>query len=245
MKYILLIFSLLTTIITTDAKGLQFDNTKIDFGTIAEDGGKIERTFTFRNTSNNPIVIQRAQVTCGCTMPEFSKVPIMPRENGTVKVTFDPMWRAGRNIRDIYLYTSASKDPIVLRLTGNVTARVVPIEERFPYKLEQHEDAVRIETTNYDFRALYRGETTQAVITIYNPSKKGVQIEFRNRNPNSIMQSYYSREIAAGAESMVEVAYPLEQDYTTAGRLYDTLDIFIDGRRSQHALTISGLAVEK
>ncbi|MFI3327771.1 MAG: DUF1573 domain-containing protein [Rikenellaceae bacterium] len=240
-----MLFSILATNSAIFGKGLQFDELRLNFGTIAEDGGKIERVFTFRNSSSVPIVIQKVQTTCGCTTPEYSKAPIMPRENGTIRVTFDPMWRAGRNIRDIYVYTSAASDPIVLRLTGNVKARVVPIEERYPYKLSGAEDAVRIEATNFDFRALPRGELTQAVVGFVNPSKKAIKIEFRNSNGASLLKSFYSTSLAPGEEAVIELSYLLEEDSTLRGRLQDRLDIYIDGRLAQHALSVSGLIVEK
>ena len=40
-----------------------------DFGEIAQ-GDKVEHTFRFRNTGNEPLVITNVQVTCGCTTPK-------------------------------------------------------------------------------------------------------------------------------------------------------------------------------
>ena len=53
------------------------DNT-IDYGTVSKDSDSGMRTFEFKNTGNQPLIITNVQSTCGCTVPSKPTEPIMP-----------------------------------------------------------------------------------------------------------------------------------------------------------------------
>jgi hypothetical protein len=67
---------------------LAFETTDHDFGTIKE-GQVVEYTYSFKNTGEAPLIIQGAQGSCGCTVPEWSKEPIPVGGTGFVKAKFD------------------------------------------------------------------------------------------------------------------------------------------------------------
>src|ERR1700761_4480072 len=48
---------------------LEFLESSYDFGKIDE-GKKVEHIFKFKNTGENPLVLQDARASCGCTIPE-------------------------------------------------------------------------------------------------------------------------------------------------------------------------------
>lgn len=66
----------------------QFETIEHDFGTITE-GQKVSYTYKFKNTGAAPLIIQSAQPSCGCTVPEWSKDPIPAGGEGYVKAEFD------------------------------------------------------------------------------------------------------------------------------------------------------------
>lgn len=45
--------------------------------------------FNFSNNSMVPLVILSVKTSCGCTVADYPKEPIMPGKSGTVFVTFD------------------------------------------------------------------------------------------------------------------------------------------------------------
>lgn len=67
---------------------VQFESVEHDFGTITE-GQKVSYTYKFKNTGEAPLIIQSAQPSCGCTVPEWSKDPIPAGGEGYVKAEFD------------------------------------------------------------------------------------------------------------------------------------------------------------
>ena len=76
-----------------------------DFGKIAE-GQKLEVSFRFKNTGDHPLIIQRVQPSCGCTIAEQPKAPVLPGEEGIIKATFDSEQRKGINQKTLYVYTN-------------------------------------------------------------------------------------------------------------------------------------------
>ena len=68
---------------------IKFDKTTHDFGKFSENSPVVSCTFTFTNIGDAPLVIHQAVASCGCTVPEYTKEPIMPGKKGTIKVTYN------------------------------------------------------------------------------------------------------------------------------------------------------------
>lgn len=64
------------------------DNT-IDYGTVSKDSDSGMRTFEFKNTGNQPLIITNVQSTCGCTVPSKPTEPIMPGKTGKIDVKYN------------------------------------------------------------------------------------------------------------------------------------------------------------
>ena len=67
---------------------LTFEQSEFHFGSIME-GEIIQNVVTFTNTGDEPLVISNAKATCGCTVPQWPREPIMPGESGEFLVQFD------------------------------------------------------------------------------------------------------------------------------------------------------------
>ncbi len=79
---------------------IAWSQTERDLGTI-EEGQKIEIAFEFTNKGKKPLVIKNVTATCGCTVPEIPKEPIMPGQKGFIKAVFDSQGRPGVNQKSI------------------------------------------------------------------------------------------------------------------------------------------------
>ena len=51
--------------------------------------------FKYKNTGDKPLVIQKVQPSCGCTVAETPEKPIAPGEEGVIKGAFDSNGRQG------------------------------------------------------------------------------------------------------------------------------------------------------
>ena len=103
----------------TDKAGeLTFESENIDYGKIAvnSEGG---RTFSFTNTGNAPIVISKVKTSCGCTVADYPKTPIMPGETGEIAVNYDTK-RLGNFTKTLTVFSNASKPQLNLRISGEI-----------------------------------------------------------------------------------------------------------------------------
>ena len=97
---------------------MTFEKTEVDYGTIEQNSDPY-RTFAFTNTGDAPLVIKSARGSCGCTVPEYSKEPIMPGEKSEIKVRYDTK-RLNAFSKTVTLTTNADPGQVVLRIKGKV-----------------------------------------------------------------------------------------------------------------------------
>jgi len=67
---------------------IELPESSFDFGEITE-GEKVNHVFSFKNTGSEPLVISNAKGSCGCTVPDWPREPILPGESGEIKVQYD------------------------------------------------------------------------------------------------------------------------------------------------------------
>ncbi len=129
------LFSFLAAIIVAQQPMLEFKELKHDFGTIAEDGGKVSHTFEFTNTGATPLVISNVRASCGCTTPNWTKEPVEPGQKGIVTATYNPMGRPGGFNKTITVTSNASNETVRLTISGNVTPKQNKVVEKYAIKV--------------------------------------------------------------------------------------------------------------
>jgi hypothetical protein len=87
---------------STQFTSIQWLDSSKDFGKIQE-GQKLEVSFRFKNTGDKPLVIERVQPSCGCTVAEQSTEPIAPGGEGQVKASFNSQGRTGVNHKTLFI----------------------------------------------------------------------------------------------------------------------------------------------
>ena len=105
---------------TTEIKEayIEFDSTSYDFGEIPFEGNGVVE-FEFTNTGSEPLILTHVKSTCGCTIPDWSREPVMAGDKGTIHVEYDTQ-RPGVFTKSIYVYSNASNGPQKLMITGTV-----------------------------------------------------------------------------------------------------------------------------
>ena len=108
---------------------MHFATRVVDAGTIKENAVPPEYTYTWTNGGDRPVTVLKVTTTCGCAVPSFDRAPVLPGEEGSLKVTYHPKGPPGNFDRRIFVYTdlSGSKPAAVLSLKGFVEAAGVPV----------------------------------------------------------------------------------------------------------------------
>ncbi len=96
-----------------------FEKQSHDFGKVKE-GKKVAHTFHFTNSGEAPLVIDKAEVSCGCTVPNYPRDPIKPGKSGAIDVVFDSDGRPGKFKKSINLMANTGEGPKVLQIKGHV-----------------------------------------------------------------------------------------------------------------------------
>lgn len=128
-KFILSLFAsmLLTTALwaqTTPATQSTPD-TKVKFVKETVDFGKTELNkpvtadFEFTNISKEPILIEAARASCGCTTPKWTQEPILPGKKGKVTATYSANG-VGQQNKTIWVKFRGVDQDKELHLTGTV-----------------------------------------------------------------------------------------------------------------------------
>lgn len=103
---------------------IAFEETVVDYGTI-EQGSEPYRTFNFTNIGGAPLIIKNAKGSCGCTVPEWPRKPILPGESDEIKVRYDTN-RTGNFRKTVRLTTNAGEESVVLTIKGEVLKKEEP-----------------------------------------------------------------------------------------------------------------------
>lgn len=104
---------------TINVAKFEFEETVIDFGTIKQ-GEKIDFTFKFKNVGKAPLMIARANTTCGCTVPSPPEEPIAVGESDVIKGTFNSAGKSGPQIKKITLIANTYPRQTVVSIKGTV-----------------------------------------------------------------------------------------------------------------------------
>lgn len=121
MKKIIFLLIAVLGIATVFAQG----KTPIEFKEVKHSFGKIKQnvpatyTFTFKNVSDAPVIIESATAQCGCTTPEYPKGVIAKGVSNTVKVTYNAA-AMGSFTKQVTVKLAKVADPVVLTIDGEV-----------------------------------------------------------------------------------------------------------------------------
>ena len=91
-----------------------------DFGKIKQNV-PVTATFEVTNVGNEPLIIDQAQPSCGCTVSDYTKAPIAPGKTGTIKATFNAAAMGPIN-KQITVKFAGIDDVKFLKFTGEVVS---------------------------------------------------------------------------------------------------------------------------
>ncbi len=141
----------------------QFELESFDFGSV-EEGNKAEKTFTFKNTGNQPIILSKVRASCGCTTPNWTREPVMPGQNGKIEVSYNSAGRPGAFNKTITITSNATEATKVLKIRGNVV--------RDP----ANDPKMTVERNVIALGKIKKGEAVTYKISFKNEGKKQLQV---------------------------------------------------------------------
>ncbi|MCC5944801.1 MAG: DUF1573 domain-containing protein [Bernardetiaceae bacterium] len=98
---------------------MEIEEKEFEFGKIKE-GESVSHVFKFTNTGEAPLTITNTHTTCGCTVPAYSKDPVMPGEQGEVSVKFDSKGKVGTQRKTVTVNANIEGGSQTFVLKGEV-----------------------------------------------------------------------------------------------------------------------------
>ncbi|MBP9925309.1 MAG: DUF1573 domain-containing protein [Cyclobacteriaceae bacterium] len=97
-----------------------------DFGDIVQ-GDKVDYTFKFTNTGNQPLVLTNVEVTCGCTTPKgWPRDPVMPGGKGELTIAFNSVGKFGKQNKVVTVTSNSVGSSNQVMITANVLEKSNP-----------------------------------------------------------------------------------------------------------------------
>ena len=66
----------------------KFNEEKHDFGKIPQ-GKPVTTIFEFTNIGQEPLILTQVRPTCGCTIADYTKTPVLAGQKGIIKITYN------------------------------------------------------------------------------------------------------------------------------------------------------------
>lgn len=145
---------------------LSFDVKTRDLGTVLWNK-PVTAEFKITNTGNKPLVISNVTTSCGCTVADWTKEPIMPGKSGKISSTFDAK-AVGRFHKTVGIYSNASPAPVYLVMKGEVSNNLKDFRLTHPVQVGK----IRLDKNNIEFPDSHRGDVLAEEIYIANESGK-------------------------------------------------------------------------
>ena len=98
---------------------MQFYETKYSFGS-ASVGRTLIHVFHYKNTGNAPLLICKADVSCGCTVPKFPDEAIPPGADGEFTVEFNTTGKSGFQQKSIIVHSNSLPEAVSIGIEADV-----------------------------------------------------------------------------------------------------------------------------
>ncbi len=211
-----------------------------DFGTIEEDGGYVSHIFKARNDSDASEVILDITTSCGCTLPKFSRKPILAGEEVEVEVRFDPMGRPGPFNKELTVYDSGY-NRIKLRITGMVTPRTLTLEERYPIEVGS---GVRLSDNYVVMGRVHHNRPYSQTIEFTNSDTRSHTLVLIPKLKSGQLSCEKAILLRPGESRALDLIYSIESESALYGSIEDSFTMWVDGVASVMPLTVTGIIID-
>lgn len=101
------------------ATTIKFKEEIHDFGAVPQDSEN-KYSFEFTNTGVEPLVIENAKGSCGCTVPNYPKEPVMPGQSATIDVVYKPGKQQGPQQKTVTITANTNPKNTVVKIKADV-----------------------------------------------------------------------------------------------------------------------------
>ena len=202
---------------------VRLDKTVHDFGDILVTDGPVTATFTATNVGDKPLVIYDVVSSCGCTVVEWTRQPLKPGEKGTIKATYKNDEGGYPFDKNITVYFSEPKQPVILRLRGESHKKKLSLSELYTIRFGN----LGFKSVDIKGGNLSQGQQRSGEILVANLGQKPLQVRF-NDVSEGLSLKLSQNPIPAG--STAKITYTVTADRNHWGKNYYYATLVVDGK---------------
>ena len=80
----------------------------------------MDTVFVFKNTGEAPLIISKVKTSCGCTASDWPQEPVMPGDEGRIKVSFNTKGNPGKQTKTITIHSNVKEITTTLKVHAMV-----------------------------------------------------------------------------------------------------------------------------
>ena len=107
---------------------MKFEEEVHDFGRITQ-GEKVSYSFKYTNTGKSNLIIASAAGSCGCTVPEYSKEPVLPGKSSVIDVVFTSEGKSGMQEKTVTIVTNCEPSTRIIKIKTNIIVPEAAVKE--------------------------------------------------------------------------------------------------------------------
>lgn len=215
---------------------VKMDKTVHDFGDIMVSDGPVSAAFKATNISGKPIVIYNVVSSCGCTDVEWTKQPIKPGESGTIRATYKNDEGGYPFDKNLTVYFSGIKQPVILRLRGESHDKKLSLGEMYPVRF----GTLGFKTVDIKGGNLSQGQQRSGEVVVANLGTKPLDVKFSEVS-DGLSLKLSRNPIPAGQTA--KLSYTVTADRNHWGKNYYYATPLVDGRKAK--AFVSSVAAKK
>lgn len=199
---LLLIFLIKGAVCAQKAPLIDSEARTFDFGAIVEAEGLATHRFAIQNTGTQALVINRVTASCGCTRPEWTKVPIEPGGTGEVQVSYNPKGRPGPFYKSIAIHSNAKNGKLTLYIKGTVMSRAPEPLISYPYSIGN----LKLQTKIIEYSRIHPGEIREETIRVKNEGNTPLAIRL-DKEPDYLTIALSPDTLPAGETGEISILF--------------------------------------
>lgn len=177
----------------------------------------VTATFQLENKGTRPITISSVKTDCGCTRVDYPRKSIGGGESFSVSLTYDARM-LGHFVKQAAVYFSGQKEPLMLKMTGQVLREWKDYTKLFPFRYGQ----LLTDMNVIEFDDVNKGDRPQQEIRLFNNGNTTMTPSLLHL-PTWLQAEVTPRELPAGTGGTILLTLDTEQLHSfglTQGNVY-------------------------
>lgn len=182
----------------------KFEKETHDFGIVSE-GDMAIYEFVFKNSGDEPIIMTSVRASCGCTTPFFTKEPVMPGQEGKIKVQYNSSGRMGVFNKSITITSNAEPATKVLYIKG-VVEKPIDLSSYTAEELK-NSPALSLVKTAHSFGEVQQNNDYSYKFKYTNTGASPLKIASVSSGCNCVSFKVDKEELKKGESAMLTITY--------------------------------------